>query len=435
MNANKLSIITILVLFSGSVKIAYSQENFQPASVFTLNGDTLHGFIDYRNWDKNPNSISFRQSNVSSATNFNPINISGFSVLNELYISAIVKAESSPYQLNELSYYAAIKTRTDTVFLRCMFQGTKNLFYYNDKNGKPQFYLKQWPDFELLVYKKYLRYNKEAPGVSSEPVNAIKENKNFMGQLSLYLRECPSIQPKINTSEYTQSSLYNIFKTYYKCSRDEIKYEFVKDKLKLNFGIIAGISLTKLKFAGPDNQMDNFTESELFKNTDFENPNSINFSGGLYMDIVMARNLGKWSIYNELLLSSYSNSMQYEEYTHENNYSVFDSQLGYTYLKLNTMLRYKHTFGNDISVFINAGLFNGYMLLETNSVREDQMFWGTHTISEVPVMETSKYGIGYLAGIGSGFKKYSIEARLERNLIYSDDLDPIGIYFLLGYKF
>jgi hypothetical protein len=99
------------------------------------------------------------------------------------------------------------------------------------------------------------------------------------------------------------------------------------------------------------------------------------------------------------------------------------------------MLRYKHSFQNDISVFINAGLFNGYMLLETNSVKEDQMFWGTHTIYDVPLMETSNYGIGYLAGIGSGFKKYSIEARIERNLLYSDDLDPIGIYFLLGYKF
>lgn len=431
MKANKISIITISILLGlFFIERAICQENFQPGFILNQNGDTLRGLIDNRDWEKNPDAVTFKISENSSVSIYTPIEIKGFRVYNDLYFSAIVQAESSPNDLEELSFEPALILRTDTTFLRAMFLGTKNLYFYNDKNGKPQFYLKQWPDFELLVYKKFFKTNEptQKDYEPSMPAKRVKENSNYLGQLLLYLQDCPSIQSKINSSEYNQKSLNNLFTAYYKCSENEVGYQFVKDKASINFGVVAGISITKLKFVG--------NNPELKKYLDFETPNSIKFSGGLYMDVVLARNAKKWSLYNELLLSSYENKgVHLEEYTHENNYYLIDTQLGYTYLKLNTMVRFKYPVKNDFSVFLNAGIFNGFMLTETNSVKKDHMFWDTHSLYDDPITNTSKYGIGYLGGIGSSFRKYSIEARFEYNILYSADLDPMSLYFLLGYKF
>ncbi|NJK97917.1 MAG: hypothetical protein HC905_26095 [Bacteroidales bacterium] len=55
--------VKFIVLFIGLIlfNLAYSQENYIPGYVIE-NGDTLKGFIDYRNWEKNPNQIAFKTS-------------------------------------------------------------------------------------------------------------------------------------------------------------------------------------------------------------------------------------------------------------------------------------------------------------------------------------------------------------------------------------
>jgi hypothetical protein len=63
--------------------------------------------------------------------------------------------------------------------------GTKNLYYYSDKRGKQHFYIGKAPDFELLIYKKYLK--------EGDREKIVVENRNFIGQLNIYLQDCPSI--------------------------------------------------------------------------------------------------------------------------------------------------------------------------------------------------------------------------------------------------
>jgi len=40
---------------------ASAQSNYKPGYVVTLPDDTIHGFIDYKEWDKNPEKISFKK--------------------------------------------------------------------------------------------------------------------------------------------------------------------------------------------------------------------------------------------------------------------------------------------------------------------------------------------------------------------------------------
>jgi len=171
---------------------ALSQKNFLPGYIISSKSDTLKGFIDYQNWSKNPKSILFKGAENAAPVEYNPIAIRGFYVHGEVYIGAVVQAEDShqmeygPGQIKEADYKPEIITRTDTIFLQALFQGSKNLYYSYDEKGKPQFYIKQWPDFELLLYKKYLKYNEERTTYgSTEALNTLKENKKFIGQLTL----------------------------------------------------------------------------------------------------------------------------------------------------------------------------------------------------------------------------------------------------------
>lgn len=432
-NINLKSTITLFVfgLFFSTNLIC--QENYQPGVIIKLNGDTVKGFIDYRNWGKNPDAISFRNAVNGTSTVYNPLSISGFRVLEDYYTSAIVQAECSPYQVNEINFDAALKMRTDTTFLRVMFQGAKNLYYYNDRNGKQQYYLKQWPDYELLIYKKYLKENDERGSyASNQPLRVFKENKTFIGQLAIYLQDCSSLQSELNKTEYTQSSLFKLFETYYKCSGSEIRYKFTTDKTKLSFGVLAGISNTKLRITS------NSDEKDYLSGYDY--PTSTKFTGGVFLDLNLARNQGKWSFNNELLYSAYSTAAKYEEYTNENKYSTIETEINISYVKLNTMIRYKFPIKKEWFVFANAGYSFGFAITESNSITRDETFYVQHTITkETLIPNVEKLELGWLAGIGLRYNKYSFETRLDKiNLgLTSGTINsrPTRFSFLLGYRF
>ena len=135
-------------------KSCFSQKNYLPGYVVTLTGDTVHGNIDYRNWDKNPRIISFKPSAGDEIIQYPVTGIKKFLVLDEMYESAIVRAETSPYQFDQLNFDKELKFRTDTIFLQAVIEGEKSLYYYKDKNAKEHFYIKSGQEFELLVYKK-----------------------------------------------------------------------------------------------------------------------------------------------------------------------------------------------------------------------------------------------------------------------------------------
>ncbi|MGZ3814058.1 MAG: hypothetical protein ACXVJN_20060, partial [Mucilaginibacter sp.] len=48
------------VLFFLLPLISVAQSNYKPGYVVTLKGDTIHGFINYREWNKNPRQIAFK---------------------------------------------------------------------------------------------------------------------------------------------------------------------------------------------------------------------------------------------------------------------------------------------------------------------------------------------------------------------------------------
>jgi hypothetical protein len=61
-------------------KITDAQKNYQPGYVVTLGNDTLTGLINYKNWEKNPKSITFKSDANAIAQIFNVNQLEYFEV-------------------------------------------------------------------------------------------------------------------------------------------------------------------------------------------------------------------------------------------------------------------------------------------------------------------------------------------------------------------
>lgn len=414
----QLKLIALGLLIS---QTSFAQENFLPGYIISLKGDTLKGFIDYRNWDKNPNKIYFQNKLGSEKINYTPTNIKQFNVKDEIYVSAIVKAEVSPVEIDALEFDSELKIKIDTTFLQTMFQGTKCLYYYKNHNGRENFYIKQDTTFDLLVYKKYV--DKQDDG------NAIRENGLFINQLSHYLQSCPSIQVKLADTKYSKKSLERLFSYYYDYTKFEKSFQKKTEKLAVEIGALAGISVTRLKFHG-----DAFA---YLVNGNY--PSSSNFSTGLFLNIILPRTQRKWSINNELVFTSYKMNGYYNDYKNDNQYTLYYTKLGYSYLKMYNMLRFTLPI-QSLFCYLNAGISNGIVVSESNYLKQEATFYTTKTIEESKALNDSrKHEQGYILGIGIKYKKYLLDIKYEKgngmseNTALNSSTDTY--YFLLGYRF
>jgi hypothetical protein len=413
----------VLIGFILSQK-SFSQENYLQGYIIKDKSDSIWGFIDYRNWAKNPQIISFKEQIEYQPTSYTPTDLIEFGVKDEIYVSGIVNIETSPIGSNELKEDPALQLESDSAFLQTLFKGNKCLYYYKTQKGKDNFYIKQNSSFELLPYKKYLKEH-EYPESGRY---SVVENKSYLGLLMLYFEDCPSIQSKIENASYDIKSLKKIFSAYYNCTEDKIEFQQKKEKSKIEIGLITGASVSTLEF-----KSDAF---DYLVNADFNQ--SINFTAGLYFDIILPRNYGKWSINNELLFSSYNVKGRSEDFENEDYYTITTTEFGFSYIKLNNLIRFKYPIGR-IFIFFNGGISNGIAISETNFGKEEIRFYTDEKVNEGKALDgTRKHEQGVIIGTGAKYNKLSLEVRYETangmSMINGLSSTSKRLYFLLGYR-
>jgi hypothetical protein len=399
------------------------QENYLPGYIVAPGSDTLHGFIDYRNWVRNPDKISFKVNLSDNKTEYTPNQIKSFSVSGEIYESAIVETETSPVNEQYLQYDPGLHFRTDTAFLLVIFRGAKSLYAYVTRDVKDQFYIRQDTSNVLLIYKRYLvekgHYNKIY----------IAENNTYTGQLSLYLNKCQTINKKIENLQYQKNSLENLFLHYSKCSSEEFDYQRKDDEPRFEVGLLGGLSLTNLNLSG--------TGYNYLIDAGYDL--STNGSAGVFFDFIRVRNQHKWSWCNEILFTRFKVSGEYFQYYDENNYSTIYTTIAILYQKWNSMVRYKFPAGK-LFLFVNAGVSNGLAMLGTNVMTQEIKFYDMERTEGGKALDSFRYyELGFVAGLGIRYKKFSLEPRFEIGNGFSadDDLSVITnrYYCLLGYRF
>jgi len=397
------------------------QKNYLPGFIITLTGDTIRGTLDYRNWERNPKKIGFKANGSTETIDYSPATIIGFGVADEIYMSAVIETEISSDKTGDLSFDPSLNIVMDSGFLQLLIRGEKNLYLFRNRLGKEQYYTGQISAPELLVYKRYLKMQ----GGSS----VVVENKKYIGQLSIYLSDCQAIQPKLQNTQYQQNSLEKLFLAYYDCMNAPLLFYKKPDNVTLAFGVIAGASYTSLTFHSAD----------FVYLVDAGYKPSYSFTGGVYMDVILARNSGKWSICNELLYTNYRVDGEYTDYTNENKYTVYSSRLGYMYLKLNNLIRFKLPVGK-VFLYANVGISNGLAIVEQNQMTVTSKLYEQVRVEEKKALDdTRKYEVGFLGGLGGNYGRFSLEARYEYGTgmsTYNSLRSPVNrVYLFLGFRF
>ena len=383
----------------------FAQKNFVPGQIVALSGDTLQGTIDYRNWKKNPRTIVFSEKEGDLQT-LSPLDIQAFLVADEIYIGTVAEREISSTKVDQLSDNSTPELVQDTIFLQTLISGPKSLYYYRDQQNKDHFYLYREGRFELLIYKKYIK--------AADMNRSVAINPKYIGQLTTYLQDCPSVVTDMDLLAYEQASLAKLFVSYYECSPTTFDFFRPKDKLKIRLSLMAGASHTSVNFKG------DFPVYLL--ETDFST--STNFSAGVSIDLYAPRDYQKWSISNEFLYSTYQIEGEYRfgdinaEY-----YQLTNMALGYSYAKINQLLRYRYPLSGisgKLFVSAHAGISNGFVVnKEINSLKSTSVFGTTATeFPESTIFDKEavrRYEQGLIGGLGITYNnRLSLEYRLER---------------------
>ena len=272
-------LITISQLFFIN---AFTQANYQPGFIIKNNGETIHGWIDYRQWSNNPKKILFKQNMGEKEVPYTVDDLSLFSITNkDTYTRAIVTKDIRPVDIKYLTDDTQGSVVSDTVFLReLVVSDTLSLYALTD--DKYHFYIKyKTGGYEELIYKVYLH-----DGVS-------ETQTTYRQQLLTYL---PSNRPdykeldyRLNHSRYVGKDLIALVQLIdHRSGAITLKTK----KNKPSFFISGGGQVSFINFEGfPDISGLNYS-------------NKVTPAFGIGMDIYSGRNLDDFTIRFELVYSS-----------------------------------------------------------------------------------------------------------------------------------
>jgi hypothetical protein len=199
----------LLLLFFLSPLFSFSQTNYKPGYVVKLGGDTLHGFIDYKEWGNNPKAINFKYStDKGAAMSFSTTDAQAFGVTGlEHYRRFVLPISQDEVEVSKLPKALDTTSTIGTVFLKVVTDG-KNLTMFNYTDGiKSRFYIleKSGSQPQELIYHAYY---------SSEESAYVKYVTTYRGQLEdmaqRYAVKTSQLDQKVLEAKYTESDLKKI---------------------------------------------------------------------------------------------------------------------------------------------------------------------------------------------------------------------------------
>ncbi len=210
----------LILLLLPATLLTYAQSNYKEGTVITNNNAKLNGFINYREWHKNPDKIQFKK-NLKDATvqSFTPDSIAGFSITGyESYVRYTVWVSTGEVLFQSLKDRIDTAAITKTVFLKLIGKGDRiDLYSYADEI-KVRFYIldKRQTIPNELVYRKYISNGREiTQALYRQQLAVLAQNYGLLDgavdesiSLAAYSgKDIRKIISKINTENETSNSV------------------------------------------------------------------------------------------------------------------------------------------------------------------------------------------------------------------------------------
>ena len=198
--------LKLLLLIAIVPGFLMAQGNYKQGYILSLKGDTVKGYINYRDWNSNPTSILFKRGLYDAATEkYSVANAAGFGLYGIEYYSRYTGSISTDQTDNSyLKTFIDTASRVDTVFLRVLTTGKNVTLYEYTDVIKTRYFISSATELPTeLIYHAYL-----AGGDRVQKIRSFEQQLQALA--TTYRPQSTKIIDDIATADYTASSLKKI---------------------------------------------------------------------------------------------------------------------------------------------------------------------------------------------------------------------------------
>jgi len=320
-----------------------AQSNYKPGYVVTQRGDTVRGFVDYGEWDKNPSKINFKKTLNANKERYSVAEASAFAINGfETYRRFIIWLSQDQVELSNLSSGKDTTKMLDTVFLKELNTGKNiTLYAYTDKIKQRLFISDNGATPVELTYHEYI-----------DPSNSpnILIDHAYKHQLQMLAVEYNlSNEALINEIQNTDYKDYAISKIVNKIN-GITNMKPASDGTGIRFFAGAGINSSSINVTGSSELSNAKSSSQVFPKID------------IGADIYLNKNVGRLIFRTELYYTG--NNTQFIYNYNGGSYTGSGSVINYSeVLKFNTsriglepQIIYNIYNSNNLKFYLDVGV-------------------------------------------------------------------------------
>ena len=150
----KIFIVILIIVFGFK---SYSQIKYEAGYYIDNSGNITNCLIKNTDWKNNPKEFTYKLSTNSEPQKGKIEDVSEFSVINKFKFKRYsVDIDKSSDNLNDMGYNRAAEFKSEQLFLKTLFEGKANLYFYEGQNLFRYFYSVDNSNAKQLIYKRYL---------------------------------------------------------------------------------------------------------------------------------------------------------------------------------------------------------------------------------------------------------------------------------------
>jgi hypothetical protein len=337
----KPTLLFLLLLFPA---VCFSQSNFKKGYLISATNDSLPGFIDYKERNRNPTAVVFKTALNADSKTYTLGECKAYSIVGyESYERFPVNISMGEVNLSRLSHALDSSSRRDTVFLKVLQAGKNVTLYSYTDHIKTRFYLRYRDAAEPveLLLAMYL----------SPEGGAVQTYGKYISQLRSasikYGNSDEKILARLKSVRYVKADLLQVTSTLN-------GRQFEKATMPVRFFLGAGLDVSKGTYSG-----------ETAFNTD-RGQSKQSYSPMLTMgiDVFANPNVGKLIYRAELsfLMSSSENTATNVDPFTDYQKHTFDSYG----VVLTPRVIYNFYNSNPLKIYAGAGLAMNYFNHKNN---------------------------------------------------------------------
>jgi hypothetical protein len=201
------SICLAIVLLVSTFYSVKAQKNYKPALLIKAAGDTVKGYINYKEWDENPKAIEFKLAITDAKhSRYTPDMLRGFEVIGmDKYFSYLGNISADKNKFPELANNLDTTTVRDSIFLQQVYKGSPLSLFTHSDNYKTRLFITEGNEApsELKYYQYY---------TSGSSIQQVKVFQDDLLALAQKYNSSTAIQAKISKADFTEPNLFDIIR-------------------------------------------------------------------------------------------------------------------------------------------------------------------------------------------------------------------------------